>query len=258
MSNYCDAVFHIEPELYISKDGDDYIIEPERTYVPALISPYYHEKMNYPKASLDVSATGRLLYTRRKRGRMDPCRFKRVDPLTLNDIRNLTKKLKQMKNPHFSSPLFVIKSVYQRRRTIYGVTKSIVRFQKDFFDTGSIARLKPLIARDVAEDIQMNESTVRRACRNKYVETRHGVFELKFFFDKVSIDTMDGRKMASKAVKELIKDIIKSENKEKPYSDQKITDVLRNDFMINVNLRTVTNYRESMGFRSSRDRKWRC
>jgi RNA polymerase sigma-54 factor len=255
---YSDAAFHVEPELYISKDGDDYKIEPEHRYVLAVIGPYYHEKMNYPEASLDVSAAGRLLYTRRKRGGMDPCRFKRVDPLSLNDIRNLTKKLKQMKKPPPSSPLFFIKSLYQRHTTIYRVTESIVRFQKDFFDTGSVARLKPLITRDVAEDIQMNESTVRRVTNNKYVETPHGVFELKFFFDKVSIDTIDGRKMASKAVKELIKDIIKSENKERPYSDQKITDVLRNDFMINVNLRTVTKYRESMGFLSSRDRKWPC
>ena len=220
---YSAPAFHIEPELYISKDGDDYKIEPEHRYVSAMISPYYHEK------------------------------FKRGDPLTLNDIQSLTKKLEKMKKP-----ASFIKSLYQRHRTIYGVTKSIVRFQKDFFDTGSIVRLKPLIARDVAEDIQMNESTVRRACRNKYVETPHDVFELKFFFDKGSIDTMDGRKMASKAVKKLIKDIIKSEDKEKPYSDQKITDVLRNDFMIDVNLRTVTNYRKSVGFLSSRERKWPC
>ena len=118
---------------------------------------------------------------------------------------------------------------------------------------------KPLIARDVAEEINLNESTVRRIIRkNKYVDTPHGIFDLKFFVDKVGVKTFDGRKIASKAVKELIKNTIKLENKAKPYSDQKIADILKKKYKINILLRTVSNYRESMGILPARLRKWPC
>ena len=83
-------------------------------------------------------------------------------------------------------------------------------------------------------------------------------FKLKFFFDKIGIDTMDGGKVSSKSVKEIVKNIIKSENREKPYSDREITELLKSDFNINVNLRVVTKYRKAMDILPSRLRKWPC
>jgi RNA polymerase sigma-54 factor len=132
------------------------------------------------------------------------------------------------------------------------VTESIVRFQKDFLDHG-ITHLKPLVLRDVAEDIQMHESTVSRVTTNKYVYTPQGAFELKFFFNS-SISSIDGDAVASESVKEHIRNIIKSENKNKPHSDQGIADMLKN-LNIDVARRTVAKYRESMGILPSRKRK---
>jgi RNA polymerase sigma-54 factor len=131
------------------------------------------------------------------------------------------------------------------------VTESIVRFQKDFLDNG-ITRLKPLVLRDVAEDIEMHESTVSRVTTNKYVHTPQGLFELKFFFSS-SINKMDGDSVSSESVKERIRMIVKSENIKKPYSDQEIVGILKK-LNINIARRTVAKYRESMSILPSRKR----
>jgi RNA polymerase sigma-54 factor len=149
-------------------------------------------------------------------------------------------------------------AIYNRHKNTYSTIKSIVHFQKDFFDSGSIVCLRPLIARDVAKKINVDESTVRRIRKNKYIDTPHGIFELEFFFDRVGFDTRDGRRIASKGVKELIKNIIKSENKQKPYSDQKIAEMLREDHNIKIENRTVGKHREKLGLLSARFRKWPC
>lgn len=148
--------------------------------------------------------------------------------------------------------LWLIKSIYQRQRTIFRVTKSIVKFQRDFFEKG-IEYLKPLVLRDVAEDIEMHESTVSRVTTNKYVQTPRGLFELKYFFNS-GINTTVGDSIASESVKSKIKDIISEENPKKPYSDQKIVDILRQEG-IDIARRTVTKYREMLNIRSSTERK---
>ena len=132
------------------------------------------------------------------------------------------------------------------------MTESIIRFQRLFLDKG-IAYLKPLVLRDVAEDIQMHESTISRVTTNKYVHTPQGVFELKYFFSS-SINSLEGDCVASESVKEHIRTIIKSENGSKPYSDQEVADLLKN-LNINVARRTVAKYRETMGILPSRKRK---
>jgi RNA polymerase sigma-54 factor len=132
------------------------------------------------------------------------------------------------------------------------VTKSIVQFQRDFFDKG-VVHLKPLVLRDVAEDIQMHESTVSRVTTHKYVHTPQGVFELKYFFN-TAINSMDGGSVASESVKEHIKNIIKSENRDKPFNDQDIADTLKN-FNIKLARRTVAKYREILGVLPSGKRK---
>jgi RNA polymerase sigma-54 factor len=148
--------------------------------------------------------------------------------------------------------LWLIKSIHQRQRTIYRVTKSIVKFQRDFFDHG-VAYLKPLVLRDVAEDIEMHESTVSRVTTNKYVQTPQGLFELKYFFNS-GINTTEGDSVASESVKSKIKGIISVENTRKPYSDQKIVEMLH-DQGIDIARRTVTKYREMLGVGSSTQRK---
>jgi RNA polymerase sigma-54 factor len=148
--------------------------------------------------------------------------------------------------------IWLIKSIHQRQRTIYKVTNSIIKFQREFFDRG-IEYLKPLVLRDVAEDIEMHESTISRVTTNKYVQTPQGLFELKYFFNS-SISTTGGDSIASESVKNRIRDIVSGENPKKPYSDQKLVEILR-QHGIDIARRTVTKYREMLGIGSSTERR---
>ncbi len=150
------------------------------------------------------------------------------------------------------SAMWLIRSIHQRQRTIYKVTESIVKFQRDFFDKG-IAHLKPLILRDVAEDIGMHESTVSRVTTNKYVHTPQGIFELKYFFNS-SISRVSGEDIASEAVKNHIKQLVSAEDSRNPYSDQRIVELLRGQG-IEIARRTVAKYREVLGVLPSSKRK---
>jgi RNA polymerase sigma-54 factor len=150
------------------------------------------------------------------------------------------------------SAMWLIRSIHQRQRTIYKVTESIVKFQRDFLDKG-IAHLKPLILRDVAEDIGMHESTVSRVTTSKYVHTPQGIFELKYFFNS-SISRVAGEDIASEAVKNHIKQVVAGEDSKNPYSDQKIVELLRAQG-IDIARRTVAKYREVLGILPSSKRK---
>jgi len=150
------------------------------------------------------------------------------------------------------SAVWLIRSIHQRQRTIYKVTESIVKFQRDFFDKG-IAHLKPLILRDVAEDIGMHESTVSRVTTNKYVHTPQVVYELKFFFNS-AINKTGGDEIASEAVKNHIKQIVAAEDAKHPHSDQRIVEILKGKG-IEIARRTVAKYREVLGILPSSKRK---
>jgi RNA polymerase sigma-54 factor len=150
------------------------------------------------------------------------------------------------------SAVWLIRSIHQRQRTIYKVTESIVKFQRDFLDKG-IAYLKPLILRDVAEDIGMHESTVSRVTTNKYVHTPQGIYELKFFFNS-AINKTGGDEIASEAVKNHIKQIVSAEDPKHPHSDQKIVEILKGQG-IEIARRTVAKYREVLGILPSSKRK---
>ncbi|ACY15283.1 RNA polymerase factor sigma-54 [Haliangium ochraceum] len=150
------------------------------------------------------------------------------------------------------SAQWLIRSIQQRQRTIIKVSESILKFQREFFDRG-IAHLRPLILRDVAEDIGMHESTISRVTTSKYVHTPQGIFELKFFFNS-GISRTDGDDLASQAVKSKIKKIIGDEDPKKPLSDQKIAAQLKSGG-IAIARRTVAKYREQMGILSSSKRK---
>ncbi len=210
-----EETIYISPDIYVFKVGDDYEILLNEDGLPKLrINPYYKDVLTRQKT---VPESVRAY---------------------------IQEKLK--------SAAWLIRSIHQRQRTIYRVTESIVKFQREFLDKG-ITHLKPLVLRDVAEDIQMHESTISRVTTNKYVYTPQGLFELKFFFNS-AISSMDGGTVASESVKEHIRNIIKMENKAKPYSDQEIADILKK-LNIDVARRTVAKYRESMGILPSRKRR---
>jgi RNA polymerase sigma-54 factor len=150
------------------------------------------------------------------------------------------------------SAQWLIRSIQQRQRTIVRVTESILRFQREFFEKGS-AYLKPLILRDVADDIGMHESTVSRVTTNKYVHTPQGIFELKYFFNS-GITRSDGDDLASEAVKLKIKQIVANEDTKHPHSDQKIVELLAEQ-NIEIARRTVAKYREQLRIQPSSKRK---
>ncbi len=151
-----------------------------------------------------------------------------------------------------SSAQWLIRSIHQRQGTLYKVTNSIVRFQSAFFDEG-VKALRPLVLKDVAQDIEMHESTVSRATANKYVHTPQGTFELKYFFTS-SIRSSSGEGVSAESVKEKIKKIIESEDSRRPYSDQHIAETLAAD-SIEIARRTVAKYRELMGILPSSKRR---
>ncbi len=150
------------------------------------------------------------------------------------------------------SASWLIKSIDQRQRTIYKVTQSILEKQRSFFEQG-VRYLKPMVLRDVAEDIEVHESTVSRVTTHKYLQCPQGLYELKYFFNP-GIQTLTGEMIASESVRAKIKDVIKAEDRARPLSDQAISDMLRLEG-IDIARRTVAKYRESMGLMPSSRRK---
>ncbi len=150
------------------------------------------------------------------------------------------------------SAAWLIKSIHQRQKTIYRVMESILRFQRPFFEKG-IAYLKPMVLRDVAQDIGMHESTISRVTTNKYAYTPQGIFELKYFFNS-SIRRSGEEDIASASVQDKIRKLIQNENPKKPYSDDKIAKLLKQE-NIHIARRTVAKYREMMKILPSNKRK---
>ncbi|MBW2621598.1 MAG: RNA polymerase factor sigma-54 [Deltaproteobacteria bacterium] len=205
----------IIPDVYIQKVGDDYAIILNEDGLPRLwVNKYYREVLTNQKV---VSA-----------------------------------EAKEYIKGKLRSAVWLIRSIHQRQRTIYRVSESIVKFQREFLDKG-IAYLKPLVLRDVAADVEMHESTISRVTSNKYAHTPQGIFELKFFFNS-SINRFNGESLASESVKERIRRIIAAEDPFKPLSDQRIVEILRGSD-IDIARRTIAKYREMLGILSSSKRK---
>ncbi len=206
---------YIIPDIYVVKRGDEYVVMLNEDGLPKLkISGFY-------KNLLEEGST------------------KQAD----------TKEYIQGK---LRSAVWLIRSIHQRQRTIYRVTESIVRQQKEFFDKG-VSFLKPMVLRDVANDIGMHESTISRVTTNKYVHTPRGIFELKYFFNS-GISRVHGADVASETVKEKVKAIVAQEDAAHPFSDQKIVEMLLKE-NINIARRTVAKYREMLGILPSSKRK---
>lgn len=152
-----------------------------------------------------------------------------------------------------NSSMWLIKSIEQRKMTLYKVIESILKFQISFFENGK-NYLKPLVLKDVADDIGVHESTVSRATNGKYVQTPLGLFELKYFFSSSLKKESHEEVVSSTSVKNQIKDLIDNENNEKPLSDQKIADILTS-LGVNISRRTVAKYRDEMRIPSSSMRR---
>jgi len=212
-----ERVQAIIPDVYVFKTGDDYKIILNDENLPQLrISNFYREIMANLKSNPDAEVSKKYIKER------------------------------------VQSATWFIKSIQQRQRTIYNVSESIVKFQKDFFDYG-IGHLKPLVLRDIADDVEMHESTISRVVTNKYMHTPRGIFELKYFFSS-SIQKTSGDAIASKSVKEEIKKIVSGEDSKKPYSDNKIVELLEKGG-ISIARRTVAKYRDMLGILPASKRK---
>lgn len=210
-----DDAQYITPDVYVHKVGDEYMVVVNDDGLSKLrISQHYKDALRSGEAR-----------------------------------QNGSKEFIQEK---LRSAVWLIRSIHQRQRTIHKVTESIVRFQRDFLDHG-VSHLKPLILKDVAEDIGMHESTVSRVTTNKYVHTPQGIFELKYFFNS-SIAKTGGDDIASEAVKEEIKKLVAAEDASRPLSDQRIVELLK-EKNIEIARRTVAKYREVLGILPSSKRR---
>ncbi|RBW71213.1 RNA polymerase factor sigma-54 [Bacillus taeanensis] len=153
----------------------------------------------------------------------------------------------------YQKMMWLIKSIEQRRLTLLKITETIINKQKDFLEKGPLY-LKPLTMKEIADEIDVHESTVSRATKHKVVQTPKGVYELKeFFTSKLSSETGDDA--SSSTVKLHIKELVNTENKQKPLSDQKIAQLLKEEKGLTVSRRTVAKYREEMNIPASSKRK---
>lgn len=180
----------------------------------------------------------------------------RVNPtykkIIAGDGYNVPSSTKQYVDQKLRSAVWFIRSIEQRKRTVYKVGKSIVKFQKDFLEYG-VSHLKPLVLRDVADDIAMHESTVSRVTTNKYIYTPQGMFELKFFFHS-GLESSSGDDVSSIAIKEKIKQMIEEEDCERPLSDKAIEQNMKKAGVA-IARRTIAKYREDLNIPSSIQRK---
>jgi RNA polymerase sigma-54 factor len=207
----------VEPDVYISKDGDDYVITLNDDEIPQL-------RLNGE-------------YKRMVDREQEPNK----------DIRNYVKE-------RYASALQLIKNIEQRKQTILRVCHSIIRRQTDFLESG-IDLLKPMMIKEVAEEIGVHPSTVSRAVANKYAHTPQGVFELRYFFSE-AVQGPSGSATPLLIVKRRVKKMIEDENTTHPLTDEQITARLQSEG-IQVTRRTVAKYREDMKIPSTHQRRAR-
>ncbi|MDP7621055.1 MAG: RNA polymerase factor sigma-54 [SAR324 cluster bacterium] len=220
------------------KPGREFISNPSHHYI--IPDVYIYQKDNEYKVALNSAGMPRLRISNYYKDLSN----------SMEDDGSLTKDYIMEK---VKAGQWLLKSIEQRQKTIYRVTKSILRFQKKFFDKG-IHYLRPLVLKDVAEDIDVHESTVSRITTNKYVHTPQGIFELKYFFTS-GIDQARGEAVSSKRIKDMILQMVQKEDLKSPYTDLQIADVLERQSGIKVARRTVAKYREALNILPSNKRK---
>jgi RNA polymerase sigma-54 factor len=204
---------YVTPDVYVYRYGEDYVIVLNEDGLPKL----------------------------------------QLNPFYMEELKSKRDKSNDYLQDKLRSAQWLMKSLYQRQRTLFKVAESIVRFQREFFERG-VRGLQPLILRDVAEDISMHESTVSRITTNKYMATPHGIYELKFFFNS-SLEGEDGNQIGSESVKAAIKRIVAIENVKRPLSDERIASMLKEELQVYIARRTVAKYRSALDIPSSSKRK---
>jgi RNA polymerase sigma-54 factor len=209
---------YVVPDIYVVKMGDEFVVKVNDEGVPRLKISQLYQKM----------------LAGSKDGKGD----KEAQEYVQEKLRNA---------------LWLIKSIQNRQRTIYKVSQAIVAQQQDFFKMGP-KYLKPMILKDIANEIGMHESTVSRVTTNKYMHTPIGLFELKYFFNTGVGGKNGGIDVSSEVLKLKIKELVANESPKKPLSDQKIAELLSRDD-VKVARRTVAKYREILGILSSSKRK---
>lgn len=261
---------YISPDIYIVKMNEEYIISMNEDGLPKLkISNLYrnilqtmpeakkilttaHQKS---KESVEAELTALVNSTIAAPEAVNPEALL-VEGDAAPAAPELAKKVAEDPRTYIQSKLrgalWLIRSIHQRQRTIYKVTESIVKNQRDFLEHG-ISHLRPMVLKDIAADIGMHESTISRVTSNKYVHTPQGIFELKFFFSS-AIQRTNGDDIAAESVKDKIKTIVKNEDETNPISDQGIVEALRKQG-IEIARRTVAKYREMLGILPSSQRK---
>ena len=207
---------YVIPDVYIVKAEDQYVVLLNEDGLPQLrISPVYRRLMD-------------------------------------KSVAENTDETRAYVKDKFRSALWLIKSVEQRQKTIHKVATSIIKFQSDFLDHG-IEYLRPLVLRDIANDIGMHESTVSRVVTNKYMHTPQGVFEMKYFFHS-GIASSYGEAVSSVTIKQRIRKLIEQEDSQRPLSDSKIVNVLQREGL-DLARRTIAKYREELKIPTSNQRK---
>ena len=214
-----DQTNYISPDVYVRKHDGEWIVEVNPETMPKL-----RINRGYDSVFSSKNSEGNRVSEEDKRFLSDNSR----------------------------SAQWLIKSLEQRSSTIFRVAESIVRFQKDFLDYGQ-EHLKPLILKNVADDIGVHESTTSRVTSNKYMHTPRGIFELKFFFSS-SLVSKTGENHSSESVKYKIRKLVESESEHRPYSDEKLAKLLKEQGVI-VARRTVAKYRDLLNIPSSSRRK---
>ena len=222
VSDYSDLltldtdVTYITPDLIVEKIGDEWAVNLTEGNLPGLRVNNSYEK---------------ILKDSRRNGK--------------EEVRDyVSKKLNDAR--------WLINAIHQRRTTMLKVGNYLVLKQMAFFEKGS-AFLKPMVLQDVADAIEMHVSTISRVSNGKYMQTPHGVFELKYFFDS-RVSTEAGEDVSARSVKERIGQLIAEEDKGDPLSDQEIADILGKDGL-QIARRTVAKYRDQLGINSQRYRK---
>ena len=238
----------------LKRDPDDVkaAIEAILCLDPRPCSAYIEESVQYVSPDVQVFKVDDEFVVVLNEDGMPKLRVSSYYKDALSDDSGLPTDAKDYIQGKLRSAAWLIKSIHQRQRTLYKVAQSIVKFQREFFDKG-IAFLKPMVLRDVAEDVEMHESTISRVTTNKYMNTPQGIFELKYFFNS-SINSVAGDAVASESVKERIRGIVREEDSRKPYSDKEIVEILAGE-NIRIARRTVAKYREIMGILPSSKRR---
>ncbi len=212
---------HVIPDLEVQKMGDEYVVSLTDRMLPELrVSPIYRT----------------LLRQSDKPGRND-------------------QKLRETKKfvvEKLNSARWFINAIHQRRATMLKVMRCIVENQIEFFDRGP-GFLKPMVLQEVADKVQMHISTISRVSNGKYVQTPHGVYELKYFFDG-GLRRYNDDDIAAQSVKEKITKLIRDEDVQNPLSDERISNILKKEG-INIARRTVAKYRDQLNISSARLRK---